>query len=271
MTTLGSISPSLFPASGNYIIRQQTTDAYFRTSSDYNEIEVCGMCTPSLSNLISRWKFEPANGTSAPDAISINHGQYLDDAGSSPFGKVGHAASFFGNNDRMTAPDVSQSQNLTMAVAAWIKPATLHKGVIATWHASTTRQWELGFDYNSIYFKNCHFGNCPTFYSSAVFINPMRWTHVVAVIETYLAGQITLHRVRLYVDGVLNPTCTGNACSLVPNLSLPGTNPHYTVGGGSHMGTGSFEGQIDEVEIYSGPISAAEAAAIFGAGCAGSC
>ncbi|MBL9100607.1 MAG: S8 family serine peptidase [Myxococcales bacterium] len=274
---LGTVGPGSFPAAGRYVLRLTTRDATNGvTATDYNEIEVCGACTPLPPGGVAWWRFDRSTFPVAADSLGDNDGQYFGDAAPGPNGYVRDGAGFFGGAaDVMTAHAVAPPSFYRAAVQAWIRRGGGGEGIIAAYTPDGAHGWELGLHpTGAIYFaSNIQGGGPPHVVSSVAAANVYQWTHVAAVVEPQSGAALAPMKISLYVDGVPDNTLSFvMPSSFVP----PATAPVYRVGNGASIVPGNpasmpFPGNIDEVQVFGAPLSAAQVAASAAARCGGSC
>jgi hypothetical protein len=215
----------------------------------------CQSCVTPPSNMVSWWKGE----NNADDSIDGNNGTLVNDATYAP-GMVGQAFSFNGAEDYVVVPPSSSFDFGTgdFAVDAWIYPkADTDQAIVSRWDNDLAWDLRLGWGIgvsDKLYF---FFGDAPgsgILISDAVSLN--QWHHVaVTRKDGILYG---------YLDGVeYNAGIQGGNAS----------NSNARLAIGKHLGFGnpSFNGLIDEVEIFNHALEASEIAAIYNAGSAGKC
>jgi hypothetical protein len=217
-------------------------------------------CIPPPSGLVSWWPGD----NSAIDIAGNNNGTLMNGATFAP-GMVGQAFSFDGVDDYVNVGNLSLP--ITFTIDAWIKPVV-----------TVDLQWILAKDNPSANQRSFFFyldnagvlglfvrnGNGQdTFYetgSSAAVVG--EWTHVAAVYDgNATAGQ----KIKFYVNGQSMAATYFSGVGGTPETNsvdtLIGKHPVYP----------SFNGLIDEVEIFNRALSQAEIQAIYNAGSAGKC
>ena len=230
-------------------------------------------CTPAPANMISWW----TGDNSSLDAVDGNNGTFTGTY--SLTGKVSRAFSFNGTGSRVLVPNSASlnfGSNANFSIECWIKalpPASapvpqtanipiIEKGTVYSGGAGYSlflNQGRLAFRYASAPL----FPTNTSFVAGGPDLRDGRFHHVaVTVNRSSTSGGV------LFVDG--NPVLTFNATIRKGDLST--SLPLFIGGPIASPGIESyFNGQIDEVTMYSRALSAAEIQAIAGAGSAGKC
>jgi hypothetical protein len=228
----------------------------------FDDVKVSELqCTQPPSDLVAWWPGD----NSAIDITGNNNGTLVNDATFAP-GMVGQAFSFDGVDDHVNVGNLSLP--VTFTIDAWIKPV-----------ATVDLQWILakdnpGASQRSYFFYLDNAGvlglfvrngsGQDTFYetsSAAAIVG--QWSHVAVVYDgNAAAGQ----KMKFYVNGqsMAAPYVLGDAGG------TPETNSVDTLIG-KHPVYPSFNGIIDEVEIFNRVLSQTEIMAIYNAGSAGKC
>ena len=202
------------------------------------------------------WYFNEGSGLVAQDSSGNgNHGT-LNGAVAWTVGKSGSALSFNGGSDRVLVPD-APSLDITdqITIAAWIKPKTadtqyiVKKGRIRSTDGyelslSSTGKVFVRFNQNSSgdAFKVMSASNYPT--------GGATWMHVAA---TYDGLDI-----KLYINGVLE--------AVQPATLFIGANNNALSIGAQDEGSRPFLGVVDEVHLYSIPLTLEQIQALVAAG-----
>ncbi len=272
---LGILSPNNFPGAGRYFLRLTTNDLTNNTSSvDYNEIEVCGACTPLPAGAVARWRFNRSEWPNAVDAIGGNTGSYFGAAVPGPDGAVNDGAGFFGwPGSMMRANAVNPPPFYTMTAQAWIRPAgILANGIIAAYRPVAGQGWELGLSAGVLYFATVvqnGSGNTWLFNPSGL---AFAW-HQVSAVVSIPQGALNPVTLSMYLDGVL--IGTANITGMTGFPSVPGAQ--YFVGGGDTISSSvpnlnwPFEGNVEEVQLFNTALTPAQVQASFAARCGGTC
>lgn len=210
----------------------------------------------STDNPSAQWRLGEASGTTATDASgNAKHGTYI---GSPTLNKTGliddanGAAGFDGVDDGVTAPSVDLT-NKSFSIEAWIKPSTsppanqmffgAHSAAAANQsvHFRVTSSGTLRF---SFYGDNLD--------SPAGTIVFGELSHIVATYDQ------VADRSSVYVNGALVASGAQGP--------FTGTNPAINIGRWYSGSPQWFKGDIDEVSVFSSPLTAARVAAKYQAG-----
>lgn len=218
-------------------------------------------CTPMPTGMVSWW----TGDQNANDFVGSNHGTYT---GAYLPGKIGSAFAISGQgNDFVTVPQSASLESATVTVDAWVQangsPGNFKylaskggKGCEggASYALYTGRDGGLAF---YVYDGNS-FIVSPAVPASTIWDN--QW-HLVA--GTYDGSSVSL-----YLDGNL---VGSSAASLTINYQL--TNNQFAIGQYLDCPSQnlSFKGNIDEVEVFSRALSAAEIQSLYQADAAGKC
>ncbi|HLL76958.1 MAG TPA: LamG-like jellyroll fold domain-containing protein, partial [Pyrinomonadaceae bacterium] len=220
------------------------------------------VCVAPPSNLVAWY---PGDGN-AFDIQGANHGT-LQNGATFAAGQVGQAFSFDGVDDYVRindAPVLDITGDLT--IDAWINPSGSFGGGVTIVtkrdadNSDVTYDLYLGPD-GRLNFASQQGGGGFIAVTTSAAIPQNQWTHVAAAI----AGA----NLKLYVNGVesaSNTTYPARTASDGP-LTIGATEATTCPGGAC----GFFPGLIDEVEIFTRGLSAAEVQAIYNADTAGKC
>ncbi len=197
--------------------------------------------------MISYWKFDEGQGTTAFDSVDANHGNIYSATWTT--GQVDGALSFDGVNDRVIIYH-SDSLNITEAVtvAAWVKPTgctgnyeyLVEKGTWAgngAWffffHREPDHHANFGIGIpGGIYFKNC-----PMIGGLADGV----WSQIV--------GTYDRQNIKFYVNGVLN-----KQVAWTEPIRLNSHHVYIGAEGGRYY----YKGEIDDVAVYNRALTACE-------------
>jgi hypothetical protein len=233
-------------------------------------VEVPPPCVPVPPGLVGWW---PGEGN-ANDLAGTNNGALLGGATTSLTGKVGQALSFDGTNSFVQIPDSPQLGLPNLTVEAWVLFSALDSEGAGD---SPPGQQYIVFKQNSrsTAFEGYHLGKAraesgdvlsfvvsdaageSATLQSATFVTTGVWYHV--------AGVRGSNFTQLYVNGQLESQT---------NVSFPqdyGTNALFMGSSGQPDWDHKFAGLLDEVALYSRPLSGDEIAGIYNAGAAGKC
>src|SRR3990170_2011523 len=206
-------------------------------------------CVTPPSGMVSWW-----GGDGNPnDIIGTNHGT-LQGGATYATGKVGQAFSFDGAADYVNVPH-SAGLDVTTALTldAWIKPAGAGTGNGIIIMKNPLKYALVWFpDTQKITFSLDIGGWADHVSNSSA--PPDQWTHI--------AGTYDGSSVKIYINGVLDAE--------FPKIGLIATSTgDLTIGWRTDAPDVSYNGLIDEVEIFNRALSAEEIAAIANAGSAG--
>lgn len=226
-----------------------------------------GYRTATLDGLVAWWELEN-NGN---DRVGTNVGNLFGTPGFA-VGEVGNGMQFDGVNDHVLIPsspslDVGAGNGFT--IETWIKPTTVAgEQPLVEWNDGgniQTHFWisvpTLGGGPGSLYANLVDTANVSHSISSTTgLIIPNAYQHV-AVTYSKLTGVCTL-----YLNGVI--VAQSNL-----GVFTPDTRPNLYFGfrpAGVSAGA-RFNGDMDEVGLFSRPLNNSEVASIFAAGAAGKC
>ena len=169
-------------------------------------------------------------------------------------GKVGGALALDGSNDLV---DVHDSPSLEISggitLAAWIKPNAVATQRVITKDYGTANGYELSLSNSGhafVRFNQATSGNTYRLDANASYpTDGNTWVHLAA---TYDGATI-----KIYVNGVLDN-------SMATTFTIGTNNVDLGLGAdvGSGSGTNTLHGQMDEVRIYNGALSAQEIQAL---------
>jgi chitodextrinase len=202
---------------------------------------------PTSSSLVAAYSFDAGSGSTAADLSGRGNNGTLFGPSWAPTGKSGGALSFDGVDDLVTVADAASLDLSTgMTLEAWVRPTTN-----ASWRTVVTKEQAGNLVYGL-------FSNSDTTQPSSIVSigsNPIQdivrapgalalstWQHLAT---TYDGSTL-----RLYVDGVQVGTRTVSGA--MPNS----TGPLQI--GGNRVWSEWFQGQIDDLRVYSRALSAAE-------------
>jgi hypothetical protein len=222
-------------------------------------------CAKPPSAMVLWLPFDEAVGPTAKNLSGGNNGTHANAPMVGP-GTVGNCISLDGTNRYVEVPGYPNlgigSRDFT--VDAWIKP-TSGSGIIADHRQQGPfKGWSFYLQSGgrlSLQIANGAPGSGFTNYESATSVSLNVWHHVAVTVDRDSATGLIF-----YLDGVqagvFNPT--GRQGSLTPASS-----PLRV--GNSAITTNNFAGCIDEVEVFSRALSAAEIRSLFLAGSYGKC
>lgn len=241
--------------------QSQTTSASALRLMDSGGIAVGLSQLSILSSNLSYWKLD---GNSS-DSVSSNNGSDNSITYSAANGKLNLGAGFSNSsNSKITLPNLgsSVSGSNPRSIALWFKATTNNPG-----------DWRSLFVYgaNSSTYDTCELiqsavsagaimwgFDTVTFSTSASSYNAGMWVHLVVV---YDGGILSTSTVHMYLNGS-SVSLTQNGASGTANTP----NSNYSIGASFIASTRSFDGDIDEVCIWSRALSAAEVSLLYGNG-----
>lgn len=217
----------------------------------------CRTCVPPPADMVSWYQAEGG----AADSQDGNDGTLQNGVGFAA-GKVGQGFSFDGVDDFVEIPEAANlnfGPTSPMTVDAWV----FRTGSSPVMHILGKRegcggdgiQYQLAFDPTFGLAFGGNGGAVATFQQLPLHT----WTHLAATFDGDDSDGVSY---RFYINGLQVATGTG---TLEPTISAP-----LKIGAAGTCG-GTFEGLIDEVEIFERALSAEEIANIANAGSAGKC
>ena len=223
--------------------------------------------TGALSGLAGEWPFDAGSGTTAVDSTGNGHTATLFNGVTWVPGKIGNAISANTTNQYASTAAINLSATSAVTVAAWVNRTYTSGGTNGNtlFEFSTNfnnasdafaffpdeapdcgvTAMEIGIDGNAGYNIKCY-----TQPSSGV------WHHLAVV---YDMSQAAANEVNLYIDGVLQ-----TALKQTFNNNNTGNFGNYPLYVFSRAGTTSYSGgQMDDLQLYSRALSAAEVKQVF--------
>ncbi|HVZ66915.1 MAG TPA: LamG domain-containing protein, partial [Patescibacteria group bacterium] len=168
-----------------------------------------------------------------------------------------NASLYFDDNDYVNAGDISQMNSATyLSISAWMKRDVANNKVIIQKGTGSTSQVVIDFwSDGSLYFENDNGGDG----YGGIALNDTNWHHVVLVFDGTQSGN---NKLKGYVDGKLaSLSYTGTIQATTPNMS--GQNFYIGRSAGSYS-----DGQIDDVKLFSYPLTAAQVKTLYNQGSA---
>jgi hypothetical protein len=202
---------------------------------------------PTLASLVLGFGFDEGAGTMVGDASGRGNTGTITGATWTPSGKIGQALSFDGVDDSVSVPDsTSLDLSQTGTIGAWVRLTTVNRwnAVMAKGSTGIDALYNYAIDIAADNRPNCVVGNGTSFamVAATTVLAAQQWYHLAC---TWDGSQL-----RFYVNGILNASATqtltpaGNAAPLFVGQ----------YGGGADQ----LAGVIDEVRIYSLPLSASD-------------
>lgn len=229
------------------------------------------ICVESPSGLVSWW---PGDGS--PNDIQSSNNGGLEGGATFDVGMVGQAFKFNGANGggsvnlgNVTAFDFTPTSSFTLD--AWVKSFSLTDPLVQDTQFIISLNYQCSSTFQGLAISNtsgnAFFGvrdenGVGVFIASPSPLSLNTFHHIAGVREVTVSGKT----VNLYVDGVLVATAPD------PSTGPLARNTIDFIGSRSPcLDTGTFNGLIDEVEIFDRAVTATEIAAIFNAGSSGKC
>lgn len=229
-------------------------------------------CTAAAEGLAGWW---PGEGN-ADDIAGTNHGIIQGGGPTAATGVVGLAFRFDGTNNYVQIPDAPTQRSTNFSIEAWVRFRSLESAELSAplgdqflvFKQNSRSSGNIaGFDLSKTRIGNDHVfrflisDTSPqnlqhAIYSSTPIVTGV-WYHVAAVRGTNYS--------QIYVNGTLEGQATA---SFAQSL---GTNPVYFSASGYAPWDARFSGVLDEVSLYSRPLSSEEVATIYTADSAGKC
>ncbi len=198
---------------------------------------------PIIANVIDITKLKDVSGNE-------NHGDINGptDIG----GKFGRARDFSGSNQNVTVPhDPSIMPSSAITIAFWVKPdsqpATTERFVTKLRTAAPLEGYNVDFNSTNLRFE--------IILGGAVDVRTVSppptgiWTHIACVWEPVTNGMV------IYTNGIAGTPLT-------PSLASIGSTTH-DLEMGERDGSDNYDGQLDEVSIFSRALTAAEILTLF--------
>jgi hypothetical protein len=229
-------------------------------------------CVEPPEGLVSWWDGDSVSGNTAYDIQSDNDGTMEGDVKIGP-GKVGNAFSLDGVGDYLLVADSTNLRVSSFTLDAWINTsdATSVQPIIAkaqadgNWLSYMLRIEDGGR--LSLIVENWATEISAHWITTLSTLSSNEWHHVAGTWQN-LKGDSD--DAKIYIDGV------EQTIAMVPNIRyesnfLPGYTAKPLYIGRDESPSGYFNGRIDEIEVYSRALTAAEIQDIYNAGSAGKC
>jgi hypothetical protein len=207
-------------------------------------------------SLAAYWTLDDRQGSTAYDQTSYgrngtNSNVALDTA-NPRVGKIDGAYTFDGSSSSVTLPYVNNDQ---FAVAAWFyrtRTGTVNEPIFSAFDINAQQGYELSFGSWNPGTLNFHLvtqtgGGVKTFESMGASVPSNQWVHLVGTYDKTTGLQ------SLYINGVLANSWSHPAGNTVVPLTTHSPSIGYSTFNDCH-----FQGKIDDVKIYTRPLTADE-------------
>ena len=239
-------SYTLTSSGGESVIGQGSGGSYKLGSGYVAQLESSLQLTVQPGSLVAYYAFEENSGTFVRDT-SFNANNATATSTTWGGGRVGNGGVFNGTSGYATGVDNDIATNIT--VSAWFNSDATQTAAIVNKEAT---QGSLELSSNTPSFKITTNSTLRTA-SAGSSVSNSAWHHIV--------GTYDGSNVKLYVDGT-------QAQSVAATGAISTNNSAWTIGRDT-AGANYFDGNIDEVKIYSRALGADEVKAEYDAGVAG--
>ncbi len=209
------------------------------------------VCTPPPPGLISWWDAEG----DANDLIGINHGTLVNQA-TFATGKVGQAFNLDGVDDYVEIPSGAfDFGSAPFSIGFWMKSNNggSNTYLIGKSHPSEEKGFDIRLNNSMIQVMGVNDWTVNITSDAPIAIST--WHHIVL--------SLTDTKADLYIDAVLKGSSARSAISATADL--------FRIGYTTNFEGETFNGLIDEVQIYNLALTSEQVAAIYNAGSAGVC
>jgi len=200
----------------------------------------------TTTGLVAQWKFDEGSGLTAADSVGTNNGALNNGSAWQP-GKVGDDVSLDGASAYVVFNDSPALNPPTITLAAWVKASTIAAGGGMIFSKSDGLQYWLRVEPSAVSMR-ANINGTPTLLTKPYSWVSGNWYHIAA---TYDGA-----RMELFVNGV-SIGSFGISGQITPiagplNLGRRGSsNINY------------FAGELDDVRIYSGALSAVDVTLLY--------
>lgn len=203
------------------------------------------------------WPLDETSGVGAADIAGGNNGVHQNGPTPTP-GQVAGALDFDGVDDAVVAPVLGSHDYVNLTLDAWIRPDALDQdGQVIIDFGNYLYELSLEGSELRLVFQPAPVSYAPL--SSGANIQAGVWTHV-AVVADNNAGEF-----RFYVNGQVVTIYT------FYSATNSWTGNQWRLGSSSFGPSYTFDGLIDEVEVFERALTQAEIQSIYDAGSAGKC
>lgn len=225
----------------------------YRNNLTIGDIPQLDVAAPSFfpkTGLVAYYKLDEASGN-ASDSVGSNTLTNTNVTFSA--GKINNGGVFVGSNNSRLATSSMSGSGTSWSYSLWIKPSASYAdagGRVLMHYASGSSELSLVCDRssNKYFVYNWNGSSFPFVYSTTT-INTSAFTHLVVINN---AGAITF-----YFNGVVDNTGTTNNVNLSTN---------FNIGRDQLNNRNPFDGQIDEVGIWSRALTSDEITKLYNNG-----
>jgi hypothetical protein len=217
---------------------------------------------PGAANLVAHWAFDDGSGTTAQDSSGNNYHGTVTGGAQWVVGQVAGALQFDGTDDYVAIQDLQYQANdyAAVSVSAWIRTSNENDQIIASFDRN--EYWRLEVNGN---------GGGPgqvgwdvmssagqMDYGSISRVDDGEWHHVAGTFDN---GTLTV-----YVDTNLETSASSGSTFGSGNTryGFLGVGSEANAFDGSKGPSNYFDGDLDDVRIYSRALSQAEIASLAG-------
>lgn len=204
----------------------------------------------------AHYEFDETSGTNASDTAASYDGTLTNGAVFTTSGKFDGGVTLDGDNDFIDLPSTAMDGLADASVSLWIKTTeTSLQSLLSAAHSGNANEFLMWFN-TSTKFEVYNEGSTYV-WDNLDAINDGNWHHVVLVRDARNGELI------LYIDGVSEGTKTAtlNRIDVDTNGLVIGQDQD-SVGGGFDVNQ-AFNGTMDDLRIYTVPLSASEVVAIY--------
>ncbi len=255
---LGELDELIF--FGEALSESQIEKLFDNQNAGLNYDGTARTCAVAEATAVAEWRFDEAlwDGSSGEvkDSVGSDTGRAISDANTRYPGQICHAGEFDGSGDYVSGLDLSQLQT-TASLSFWIK--TSQTGNDTAYSAPGVAGVEVSASTDDIFWGwldasgriGITVGDDHATTKSNTIISNNSWHHVV------LTRNADNGDYQIFIDGSLDKSGTGgigdigNSFSSIGRIEDTAGSPEY------------FNGQLDEVIVFSGILEAANVASIY--------